>query len=438
MANARDSWPDEATDAEAPAPTVHECRGCGQFQIVPTLQAHEMARCGRCGGVLRRGHDNPLDHAAALAFAALVLLAIATIKTLMTVQTAGIIHHTDLFGGPIELRSRGLWPLAIVVIFTTVVAPFLLISGTLYVLLMLRLPRPPQHLRRVFKVLNRLGPWSMIDVLLLGAFVAYVKLQDMVQIDIGAALVALVALSFVMTWLTSLLDSDAIWEELQRRGVAGPPSDTPAAGAPLPAGVLSCHGCGLVQPPPAAEEDQGCLRCGATLHRRKPNSVARTWALCLAAVVLYLPANIFPVLTVMQLGAGAPSTILGGVRELIEAKMWPLAALVFMASVAIPMLKLVGLGTMLVCVQTGTTARLRERTLLYKFVLLIGRWSMVDIFMESLLGALVQFGNVVTIQPGVGAIAFCAVVILTMFAAEGFDPRLMWDAAETNRGAALP
>ena len=136
-------------------------------------------------------------------------------------------------------------------------------------------------------------------------------------------------------------------------------------------------------------------------------------------------------LTVVQLGAGVPSTILGGVRELIEAQMWPLAALVFMASVAIPMLKLVGLGTMLICVQTGTAARLRERTRLYGFVLNIGRWSMVDIFMESLLGALVQFGNVVTIQPGVGALAFCAVVILTMFAAESFDPRLMWDVAET-------
>ena len=413
------------------APSLHECRGCGQFQTVPRLQAHEMARCDRCAGVLRRGHDNPLDHATALAFAALVLLAIATIKTLMTVQTAGIVHHTGLFGGPLELHSRGLWPLAVVVTFTTVVAPFLLIGGTLYVLLLLRLEHPPQHLRLVFKALNKLGPWSMIDVLLLGAFVAYVKLQAIVQIDIGDALVALVALSCVMTWLAALLDSDVIWEELQRRGVAGAGADTPATGAALPALVLSCHGCGLVQPPAA---DASCRRCGARLHRRKPDSVARTWALCLAAVVLYIPANIYPVLTVMQLGAGAPSTILGGVRELIAARMWPLAALVFMASVAIPMLKLVGLGTMLVCVQTGTAARLRERTSLYKFVLLIGRWSMVDIFMESLLGALVQFGTIVTIQPGVGAVAFCAVVILTMFAAESFDPRLMWDAAEMRRG----
>ena len=412
----------------AAAPSLHECRGCGQFQIVPPLRAHEQARCGRCGVVLRRGHRNAFDYATALAFAALVLLTIVTVKTLMTVQTAGIVHRTDLFGGPVELDHRGLWPLAVVVGFTTIVAPFLLVGGTLYVLLMLRLEQPPQHLRWVFKALGWLAPWSMIEVFLLGAFVAYVKLQDLVQIDVGVALVALVVLTFVMTWLASQFDSDVIWEEMQRRGVVGPRTGTAAIGGTLPPGALSCHGCGFVQPAPAAH-DQGCLRCGAPLHRRKPNSVSRTWALCLAAVILYIPANVYPVLTVVQLGAGAPSTILGGVRELIEAQMWPLAALVFMASVAIPMLKLVGLVIMLVCVQTGTAARLRERTLLYGFVLRIGRWSMVDIFMESLLGALVQFGNVVTIEPGVGALAFCAVVILTMFAAESFDPRLMWDVA---------
>src|SRR5208283_2371875 len=106
------------------------------------------------------------------------------------------------------------------------------------------------------------------------------------------------------------------------------------------------------------------------------------------------------------------------------------AALVFAASIAVPMFKLLGLGFMLVCTQIGAAGWLRERTRLYWFVLRIGRWSMVDIFMESLLGALVQFGRVVTIEPGVGAVAFCGVVILTMIAAETFDPRLMWDSAK--------
>ncbi len=148
--------------------------------------------------------------------------------------------------------------------------------------------------------------------------------------------------------------------------------------------------------------------------------------------VLYVPANYYPVLTVVQLGAGAPSTILGGVEELLASRMYPLAALVFFASIAVPMLKLVGLTIMLVMTQTERSALLRDRTRLYHFVRWIGRWSMIDIFMEALLGALVRFGTVITIQPGIGAVAFCGVVILTMLAAESFDPRLMWDAGATG------
>jgi len=135
------------------------------------------------------------------------------------------------------------------------------------------------------------------------------------------------------------------------------------------------------------------------------------------------------VLTVMQLGSGSPSTILGGAEELLAGGMWPLAALVFFASIMVPVLKLVGLSVMLATTQAGWRGRLRDRTVLYRIVSAIGRWSMIDIFMESILVALVQFGAVVTIDPGFGAVAFAAVVILTMFAAEAFDPRLMWDAA---------
>ena len=153
----------------------------------------------------------------------------------------------------------------------------------------------------------------------------------------------------------------------------------------------------------------------------------------IAAAVLYLPANYYPVLTVVQLGAGAPSTILGGVEELVAARQYPLAALVLFASILVPLLKLVGLSTTLIATQTGRVGWLRDRTRLYHIVRFIGRWSMIDIFMESLLGALVVFGSVITIEPGVGAVAFCAVVILTMFAAETFDPRLMWDAAAERK-----
>ena len=187
----------------------------------------------------------------------------------------------------------------------------------------------------------------------------------------------------------------------------------------------------------AAARRSALPRCESVLHVRKPDSIARTWALVIAAAVFYIPANYYPVLTVVQLGAGAPSTILGGVEELVAARQYPLAGLVFFASILVPLLKLVGLSIMLIATQTGRVGWLRDRTRLYHIVRFIGRWSMIDIFMESLLGALVVFGSVITIEPGVGAVAFCGVVILTMFAAETFDPRLMWDAAAERESTTM-
>jgi len=132
---------------------------------------------------------------------------------------------------------------------------------------------------------------------------------------------------------------------------------------------------------------------------------------------------------VIRFGAGEPSTIIGGVRELLEAGEWPLALLVFFASVTVPVLKLAGLILLLITTMAGVRIRRRDRVVLYRVVDAVGRWSMIDIFMESILVALVQFGAVVTITPGPGALAFAAVVILTMFAARSFDPRLIWDRA---------
>jgi len=128
-------------------------------------------------------------------------------------------------------------------------------------------------------------------------------------------------------------------------------------------------------------------------------------------------------------GTGQPNTILGGVRDLIRSGLWPLALLVFFASIAVPVLKLISLGVLLISTQRRSRWRLHDRTALYRVVEGIGRWSMIDVFMISILVALVQFGTLETVIPGPGAIAFAGVVILTMFAAECFDPRLMWDAA---------
>jgi paraquat-inducible protein A len=415
-----------SADRPTTQPKLRECPGCGLFHAIPVLVAGTTAQCVRCPTTLHRASAHSFDHSIALTAAALVLLLIMCTTTLMSVQKAGIIHEAGLFSGPEELVHRGMPWLAVVVVFVTVIAPFGKLIGELYVLIRLHEATPPRHLRHVFVLTEKLRPWSMIEVFVFGVFVAYVKLGDVVQIGLDAGVYALLALTFVVIWADSAFDRQAVWERLDRRGVTDGAIDLAPQGQ-LPVGAIGCETCELVSVPRPG--DPRCPRCDSILHARKPDSVTRTWALVTAAAVLYVPANLFPVLTVMQLGAGSPSTILGGVRELVQSHMYPLAALVFFASIAVPMLKIVGLTIMLIATQTGRGEWLHDRTRLYYAVRWIGRWSMIDIFMEALLGALVRFGSVVTIVPGIGAVAFCGVVILTIFAAETFDPRVMWDTA---------
>ena len=416
----------------ATRPHLRECPGCGLLQIVPALSPGTSAGCARCPTILRRAGSHRLEHIIALTATALVLLTVMCASSLMSVETAGIRHVADLFSGPEELVRQDMAPLALVVLFVTVLAPLTRLLGTLYVLIRAHERHPPRHLRRVFALAEKLRPWSMIEVFVLGVFVAYVKLGDLVTIGLRTGVYALLALTIVLVWVDAALDREQVWERLDH-------DDHPDARRPdaLRGGdAIGCETCGLVSPvSPARPPGSGsrCQRCDSALHPRRRNSIERTWALVIAAAILYIPANYYPVLTVVQLGAGQPSTILGGVEELISARQYPLAALVFFASILVPVLKLVGLSVMLIATQTGRAGWLRDRTRLYHVVRFIGRWSMIDIFMESLLGALVVFGAVITIQPGVGALAFCAVVVLTMFAAETFDPRLMWDAASPPR-----
>ncbi|MGB5985668.1 MAG: paraquat-inducible protein A [Desulfobacterales bacterium] len=200
------------------------------------------------------------------------------------------------------------------------------------------------------------------------------------------------------------------------------------------AGLISCHACDLLCRRPSAEYGAGkCPRCGARLHGRKPHSIARTWALILTAYICYIPANLLPITYVTSLGKVQSDTILSGVIYFIYSGMWPIALVIFVASVFVPLLKLILLTYLLFSVQRRSVWRPRERTRLYRITEAVGRWSMVDIFVITVLVALVQMGNLAEIKSGPAAPFFGAVVIVTMIAAMTFDPRLIWDGWESAR-----
>jgi paraquat-inducible protein A len=197
-------------------------------------------------------------------------------------------------------------------------------------------------------------------------------------------------------------------------------------------GLLNCEDCGLLSRHAAGMHGARCPRCNAILHFRKPNSIQRTWALVIAAAICYIPANLFPVMTTITPFSKSSDTIMEGVVLLWSPSSWPLSVVVFIASVTIPLAKLIALSYLLITVQRRSAKSNRERTRLYRMVAFIGRWSMLDVFVDTFVVALVQLQPLMSVGPGPGVLFFAAVVVLTMIAAETFDPRLIWDEYEAN------
>lgn len=188
-------------------------------------------------------------------------------------------------------------------------------------------------------------------------------------------------------------------------------------------GLASCHVCSKVCP----IDIEHCPRCHARIHARKPDSLQRTWSFLLAACVLYIPANTMPIMTIHGIGGADNNTIISGVVKFWEMKSYPVAIVIFTASVLIPLLKVIALIWLCLAAQGKTNTPPTSLSKMYHLTELLGRWSMVDVFVVAILVCLVQMGALMSITPGPAALSFSAVVILTMFAAMSFDPRLIWD-----------
>lgn len=406
------------------------CHACGLAQRNRPLPAGAVARCARCGSLLHRNRPDSLDRTLALTLAGMVLFVLANSFPFLTFQMQGQITRTTLATGVQTLYAEGMWELATVVLFTSILAPGIQLALLLMVLTPLKLGWRPRGLRWLFRSVGQLTPWGMMDVFLLGILVSVVKLADMATIFPGTSLFAFGILIFVLAAAQYALDPEMVWSRLPL-----PPGlrQQPRPGEP----VWSCAVCHLALPRASLPWRAGhrhCPRCGSRVHPRKPHSLQRTWALLLAAVLCYVPANVLPIMRVTSFGQTQSDTILSGVRFLLEHDLWPLALVVFVASLFVPLLKLLILIVLLLSVQWHATWRRRERTRLYRITETVGRWSMVDIYVVTILVALVRLGNLATIEAQPGAVFFAAVVILTMFAAMSFDPRLIWDTGDCHDG----
>jgi paraquat-inducible protein A len=375
-----------------------------------------VADCPRCSHTIWRMRRHPFELPIAWAMAALLFYIFALSAPFLEISAYGRFQLATLETGPWQLTTQGFEWVGLLVLAVTVIFPGVKLGIILFTLLGIKTRLvSPALLRPVFRWYKPIGPWAMIDVYLLGFLVAFTRLTAIASVHLDTAVYSLIGLMIALAATDAALDEEAVWRALDTPDAAAPPA--------LYGDLVGCHCCGLVN-----ETGTKCRRCHAALRARKPESVARSWAFVIAAICFYIPANLYPVMVITQLGDAVPYTIMGGIVELANNGLWPLAALVFLASITIPLMKLLILAYMLLSIQFGSAEHLIGRTQAYRLIEFIGRWSMIDVFMISILVALVRFGQFANIHAETGAPCFAAVVILTIFAANCFDPRLMWDA----------
>ena len=397
-----------------------------------------MARCPRCRVTVARNPVDPIDRPLAIAVAASFVFIVANTFPLMGLSVAGRESNTTILGGAHEMWLQGSEIAAAMVAFCAVVAPGAYIAFTLAVLLAARRPPAPRWVGTLLRTASAVQPWSMSEVMLLGVLVALVKIAQLATVVPGVGGYALGVLIILLATMSSSFDPHAVWIRVVWADgtVPGAGSDGASGAARVAAQspLASCKTCGLLsrRTPGAAEER--CPRCGASLMPRHHHSIQYTWALVIAAAILYIPANALPVLTTTTLGSSESDTIVSGVVYLYQSGSWPLALIVLVASVMIPLGKLVALGYLLVTVQRGSAKNNHDRTRLYRLIEFIGRWSMLDVFVDAFIVALVQLDPLMSVAPGPGVVFFMAVVVLTMLAAHSFDSRLIWHPGAATRG----
>ena len=401
--------------------SLRECPDCGLFQYVPAVGPGEGAQCVRCEGTVRKRTLQGVVLPLVCVCVASVLFGMSLYFPIMSLHVVGRFASATLFDGPVRLLNYGSWQLTVLVVLTLMVMPTVKLAVMLASLVAATMSWHSRRLAWAFGWLERISPWSMLEVFLVGAGVAYTRLHAIADVQVEPALIFLGAFVLVVAAADAVMDREAVWQ-----GIGGM-SHTAVSDSSVP--LIGCDVCGLVVRAACTEH---CPRCAHSLEHRKANSIARVWACVIGAAILYVPANILPVMTIVRGGRGGAHTIMGGVIELGENKLWGLAILVFLASVAVPLLKLAILISILVLTGRGSPVYLRWRTRMFKLIQAIGRWSMIDVFMVTIFVGLLHMGPLSNVSPDGGALAFAAVVVLTMIATEALDPRLMWDAASES------
>ena len=395
------------------------CPQCDLLVALPHLAHGHKANCPRCGTTLTVEWDAPRQRPTAWATAALFMLLLANLFPFVSMKVAGVSSEVSLLEIPGVMFSEDYASLGLFfILFVQLVPAFCLVS---ILLLVNQVSMPPKLKIWLAKILFKLQSWGMAEIFLAGVLVSFVKLMAYGDIGIGSSFVPWCLFCLLQLRTYQCVDRRWLWDDIAPMPELHQPLRVGVPG--IRQGLRSCRCCTAILP----ADQLVCPRCETTGYARRRHSLQWTMALLVTSILLYFPANLLPIMITDLLGSKMPSTILAGVVLLWSEGSYPVAMVIFIASIMVPTLKMIAIAWLCWDANREGTRDSERMHLIYEVVEFVGRWSMIDVFVIAVLSALVRIGGLMNIYPAMGALMFALVVIATMFSAMTFDPRLSWD-----------
>ncbi|WON78234.1 membrane integrity-associated transporter subunit PqiA [Serratia sp. UGAL515B_01] len=410
-----------ATDDELQQDNLMLCPQCDMLVALPALAFGTKAVCPRCKTTLSSRWDEPRKRPIGYALSALFMLVLANIFPFINMRVAGIANEIELLQIPQVMVAENYVSMAtLFMVLVQLIPAFCMLA----VVLLCSKARLPLKLKVwMAKVLFQLKTWCMVEIFLAGVLVSFVKLMAYGDIGIGSSFIAFCLFCLLQVRVFQCVDRRWLWQDIEPAPMIERRLQTGKTG--VRQGVRSCTCCTAVLP----IQQTRCPRCYTRGYARHRNSLQWTLALLVTSMLLYIPTMLMPIMITEALGNKMPSSVMAGVILLWGEGAYPIAMVIFIASVMVPTLKMLAIGWLCRYAngRSKTNADSERMHLIYEAVEFVGRWSMIDVFVIAVLSALVRMGQLMSIYPAIGALLFAMVVILTMFAAMTFDPRLIWD-----------
>lgn len=403
------------------------CHECDLVVSIPIIPKNHRAHCPRCDYTLISHHDNALDRMLALILSALVFIGLALGFPFIGIEAQGLTHNITLMETVITLVSGRPESLAIatIIFFFILLMPLSYLLSLLYVLIAIKCDRKLPAIKPILKLLDHFKAWSMAEIFLISILISFIKILSLASVSLEISFWAYIVFTLLFLATTLHFDQLFIWQHIARLGKTSnfAQHQTTSLSLIKSKKVNTCHVC-------TTHIDihiTHCPLCKTPSHTYSGSSLQTSLALLVTAFLLYIPANLLPVMQTQFLGDITQSTILEGVILLWQHGSYPIAIIIFIASIMVPTGKLIALAWLCYTTANNRQEKLKHRTRLYRLTEFIGRWSMVDVFVVAILAALIDLGSITNIVPDWGILAFAGMVISSMLAASYFDPRLIWN-----------